>query len=478
MTVLKQPLITLLLLFFLWTKLSISFSMQTCAVEFNHKEQSRKLNVLFIMSDDMRPVLGCYGHPVVQSPNIDNLATKGVRFERAYCQYPLCNPSRTSLLTGRHPTTSGVLDNITDFRKHHPDWVSLPQHFRANGYTTLRCGKIFHGGIDDAMAWDKGGDPPRPDHGDRKPVNNATRIPNSDRVVALEGDGQSHQDYRIGDTAIQFLRDYRDKPFFLCCGFTRPHSPPTAPRKLIDQYAAVNTPLPTTFAPAPIAPSGFPKISITGNSDLFVKRDASREEATKMLQAYYASVTWTDWNVGRVIQELDSLGLRERTVVVFWGDHGYHLGEFGKWAKHGSLFELGTRVPLIISAPGMSGNGKTVEPPVQSLDLYPTLCNLCGIAPPASIEGHDLVPLLNDVLSPWNHVAYSVAGNAVKLGVAVRTNRYRYAEWSDGRDGSMFIDESIDPNETKNLVQDPKYADVVNELSQLAKLHAKGLFKK
>ncbi len=190
------------------------------------------------------------------------------------------------------------------------------------------------------------------------------------------------------------------------------------------------------------------------------------------------SVTWTDWNVGRVLKELDSLGLRDRTVIVFWGDHGYHLGEFGKWAKHGSLFEVGTRVPLIVSAPGAAGNGKVVESPVQTLDLYPTLCNLCGLVQPPGIEGHDLIPLLKDVQSPWNYNAYSVAGNAKKLGVAVRTKQFRYAEWTDGKDGSMLIDESVDVNESNNLVQDLKYVDLVNELSQLAKQHAKGLFVK
>ncbi|MEQ1828549.1 MAG: sulfatase [Pirellula sp.] len=441
-------------------------------------EQVQKRNVLFLMSDDMRPVLGCYGHTIVESPNIDSLARVGVRFDRAYCQYPLCNPSRTSLLTGRHPTTTGVLNNVIDFRKNHPDWVSLPQLFRTNGYASLRCGKIFHGGIDDALAWDQGGDAPRPNHDDRKPVDNTSRIPQSDRIVALKDDGQEHQDYRIGDTAIRYLKDYRDKPFFLCCGFTRPHSPPTAPQKIIDRYAAMNTPLPATFAAIPAAPANFPSISITANSDLFVKREASREEATKMLQAYYASVTWTDWNVGRVLKELDVLGLRQNTIVVFWGDHGYHLGEFGKWAKHGSLFELGTRVPLIVSAPGMSGNGQTVSSPVQTLDLYPTLCNLCGIAPPPGIEGHDLVPLLKNVNAPWNYPAYSVAGTAAKLGVAVRTNQYRYAEWTNGKDGSMLIVETIDANETNNLVGDPKYADVVKVLSQLAKEHAKAISPK
>ncbi len=197
----------------------------SCGKANSAEEKAKKWNVLFIMSDDMRPTLGCYGHEVVKSPNIDGLAQRGVRFDRAYCQYPLCNPSRTSLLTGRHPTTSGVLDNIVDFRAAHPEWVSLPQHFRDNGYASLRCGKIFHGGIDDAKAWDEGGDPPRADSSPRKPLNQADRIRRSDQRVVLEDDGQEHSDYRVADQAIQYLQRFRDKPFFLACGFTKPIAP-------------------------------------------------------------------------------------------------------------------------------------------------------------------------------------------------------------------------------------------------------------
>jgi iduronate 2-sulfatase len=437
------------------------------------EEQTKKWNVLFLMSDDMRPTLGCYGHNVVQSPNIDSLAQRGVRFDRAYCQYPLCNPSRTSLLTGRHPTTSGVVDNNVDFRAAHPEWVSLPQHFRANGYASLRCGKIFHGGIDDAKAWDEGGDPARPDSSPRKPLNQTDRIRRSDQLVVLENEGQEHADYRVADQAIQYLQRYRDKPFFLACGFTKPHSPPTAPKKLFDLYDVAKLKLPRTFAAVPAAPNGFPKDSITSNRDLFIDREASEEEARLMLQAYYASVSWTDWNVGRVLSELDRLGLRESTIVVFWGDHGYHLGEFGKWAKHGSLFELGTRVPLIVFAPTMPEVGKVVQAPVQALDLYPTLCSLCGLEKPTGIEGHDLRPLLQNVQSEWNHPAFSVAGSQSNLGVAVRTRKYRYAEWDGGKNGAMLIDEQADPDETTNLVNDPKHAHVVAELSGLAKQHAK-----
>jgi arylsulfatase A-like enzyme len=431
----------------------------------------KKPNVLFIMSDDMRPELGCYGHPTVKSPNIDALAKAGVRFDRAYCQYPLCNPSRTSLLTGRYPTTTGVLDNRTWFGAPHPDWVTLPRHFKENGYMSLRCGKIFHGGIDDADAWTEGGEA-RKFEGATAPAPKAKgkeRQANSDRVVVLEGDGESHGDHRTADRAIAFLKKYKDKPFFLACGFTKPHSPPTAPKKFLDMYDPAKIPLPKDFAAKPTVPTGFPDRCLTPNGDLFIGRDASEEEARKVIQAYWASISWTDWNVGRVIAELDRLGLRDNTIILFWGDHGYHLGEKGKWSKHGSLFETGTRVPLVVAAPGAKANGKVVSKPVQALDLYPTLCELCGLKSPTGLEGHSLKSLLENSEARWDHPAYSVFGNGKRLGVAVRTERYRYVEYDGGSAGAMLIDEVSDPTESKNLAEDPKFAKVRDELSGLAK---------
>jgi iduronate 2-sulfatase len=423
------------------------------------------------MSDDMRPELGCYGHPVVKSPSIDALAKSGVRFDRAYCQYPLCNPSRTSMLTGRHPTTTGVLDNTVYFRDAHPDWVTLPQHFKANGYATLRTGKIFHGGIDDARSWTEGAEPAAKK--EAKKLDPKERQKRSDRIVVLDGDGESHGDYKTADRAIQFLRDNKGKAFFLACGFTKPHSPPTAPKKFFDRYDATALKLPANFAARPTVPDGFPKASLRQNGDLFIGRDATEEEARKVLQAYYASVSWTDWNVGRVVAELDKLGLRESTVIVFWGDHGYHLGEMGKWSKHGSLFEVGTRVPLIVAAPGAKAKGAAAVP-VQALDIYPTLCELCGLKPPAGLEGHSLVPLLADTAAKWDHPAFSVAGNAKNLGVAVRTAKYRYAEWAGGKQGAMLFDESADPHELKNLADDPKHRETRESLARLARGLVKG----
>jgi arylsulfatase A-like enzyme len=424
-----------------------------------------KPNVLFFMSDDMRPELGCYGHPSVKSPNIDALAKAGVRFHRAYCQYPLCNPSRSSMLTGRYPTTTGVLDNTVYFRDAHPDWVSLPQHFKANGYVSVRTGKIFHGGIDDVDSWTDGGEMQKKDV---KKVDPVTRKMNSDRIVVLKGDGESHGDYKTADKAIEYLNKYKDKPFFLACGFTKPHSPPTAPEKYFDLYDATKIPLPKSFAAKVTIPEGFPARCLTPNGDLFIGRDAGVDEAQKVIQAYWASISWTDWNIGRVVAELDKLGLRKNTIILFWGDHGYHLGEKGKWSKHGSLFEVGTRVPLIIVDPRGKANGKSSTHPVQALDFYPTLCELCGLKPPAGLEGNSLKPLLDQPDGKWNHSAVSVAGNAKRLGVAIRSDRYRYVEY-DNNGGAMLFDENADPNETKNLIDDVNLKAVREQFAEKAK---------
>jgi arylsulfatase A-like enzyme len=299
------------------------------------------------------------------------------------------------------------------------------------------------------------------------------RAKRSDQIVVLEGDGQAHGDFKTAERAIEFLRTYKDKPFFLACGFTKPHSPPTAPKKFFDLYDAAAIKLPRDFAARATVPEGFPARCLTPNGDLFIGRDATEDEARKVIQAYWASISWTDWNVGRVVAELDKLGLRQNTVIVFWGDHGYHLGEKGKWSKHGSLFEVGTRVPLIVVAPGAKGNGKVAPRPVQALDIYPTLCELCRLKAPAGIEGHSLVPLLSDPNATWDHPAFSVFGPK-QIGVAVRTEKFRYVEYDGGKSGAMLFDVTADPSESKNLIDDPKLAKVREDLSAQARKHAAG----
>ncbi|MGH7130051.1 MAG: sulfatase-like hydrolase/transferase, partial [Planctomycetaceae bacterium] len=313
------------------------------------------------------------------------------------------------------------------------------------------------------------GGEPRRFEGARKPrPNRPNRAQMSDRIVVLEGRGESHGDYKAADKAIDYLQRYRDKPFFLCCGFTKPHSPLTAPQECFDRYDLADVPLPPDFATTPAAPPGFPEASITRNGDLFIGREASPEQAREMIRAYWASLSFTDDNVGRVIAELDRLNLRDKTIIVFWGDHGYHLGEKGKWSKHGSLYEIGTRVPLIIIAPDAAGNEQVSSRIVEAVDLYPTLVELCGLTPPEGLEGHSLVPLLNDPQAEWNHPAYTVHGSSEKLrGIAVRTQRYRYARYGDGPGEEMLIDIEADPHELRNLAADPKFQKVRDEHARL-----------
>ncbi|WP_217494479.1 sulfatase [Nibricoccus aquaticus] len=458
----------------------------------------RPLNVLFILSDDLRTDLGSYGHPLAQTPAIDRLGAQGVRFENAYCQYPLCNPSRTSMLIGRYPTTTGLYSNRNWFNGVYPDLVSLPKYFKAHGYQTLRTGKVFHGNIDDFEAWTEGGEPhaygkqtltpigaravtdtEQQKHTQQIAAGDLTRARSSDRWEAVEGEAVATQgDTRVADRAIEHLRRWKqaDAPFFLACGFSKPHSPLVAPKEFFDKYPLESITLPVDFAPRPTVPEGFPNGSIRpNNADLFVRRDATPEEAKAYIRAYLACVSYVDWNVGRVLAELDKLGLRESTIVVFWSDHGYQLGEKGKWSKAGSLWEQGARVPLIIHDPRAKGNGCASTRIVQSVDLYPTLAALAKLPVPDGLDGADLTPLLDDPEAAWDKPAYTVWNERDRgvTGVAVRTEKWRYAEFFGRDPGAFLTDPKNDPHELKNLVGDPRYREVVTELAALVKAHVR-----
>ncbi len=430
-----------------------------------------RLNDLLIAFDDLRPELGCYGNKIIDTPNFDALAKSGVVFDRAYCQFPLCNPSRTSLLNGKHPNTTGVFDNRTNFRDTVANAVSLPQHFKANGYVTARTGKIFHGGIDDTENWMIGGEP-RVDQKTRPAQNPMS----SDRIVKLEGDGESHGDYKSATRAIELLEELsgKDKPFFLATGFSKPHSPPTAPEKLFDLYDASKLPLPPDFAARPTVPPGFPESSVPPRSgDLFIGRDATPEAAREVLEAYYASVTFADRQLGRVMEAVDRLKLRDKTVIILFGDHGYHLGEKGKWSKHNSVFEVACRVPMMVCLPGGAA-GKSSPRTVQLLDIFPTFCEAAGVSPPPGLEGHSLVPLARDPQASWAHPAYTVCRNGPAVGESVRNERWRYSEFTGGSGGAVLFDHQNDPHEMTNLASDPKHKDTVVEMKKLlAKLPAR-----
>ncbi len=455
---------------------------------------AERMNVLLIISDDMRTELGCYASALAKTPHIDKLAATGVRFERAYCQFPLCGPSRASMLTGRHPASTGVLGNRVWFGDKHPDFVSLPRHFKNLGYTTARVGKIFHGGIDDTDAWSLNGqirtlagvpksaadrkpDPDEDDPGPRE-ITPEQRDRKSDQWIVLEGDGSAHGDSKSADRTIKYLNEFKDRPFFIGCGFVKPHSPPEAPQWCYDLWDPAKIPLPPDFAPRPTVPPGFPAGSIRPkNADLFIDRDATPEAAREMIRAYLASSSFMDWNVGRVMAELDRLHLREKTIVIFWGDHGYQLGEKGKWSKAGSLWEQGTRTPLLICDPRIKTAGRVCPRVVQMIDLYPTLVELCGLAPPPGLEGRTLKPLLEKPDLSWDHPAYSAWSEDGRTfsGVTVRTEKWRYAEFYGRGEGAMLLDPAADPHELTNLVWKPENAEIVSRLSSLAKAYAGNL---
>lgn len=448
------------------------------------KGRRQKYNVVVIIADDLRPELGAYGVAGIKTPNIDALAARSVRFDRAYAQYPVCNPSRSSFLTGRYPTETKVLNNNDYFRRIDPSTVTLPQYFKNKGYVTLRSGKIFHGGIDDQVSWTEGGEPTDPNITERgnpnfKPTRPANSDPaqaqtmganiadrNSDRIIVLDGDGEDHGDYRAATRAINFIEKYKDQSFFLAVGFVKPHSPPTAPKKFFDLYDVDKIPLPVDFGTTPKALPGAPEISISPrNADLFIGRPSPPDLAREMKRAYWASTSFMDAQVGRVLEALDKNGLSKNTIVVFFGDHGYHLGEKGKWSKAYSLYELGLRVPLLIAIPGQrAASNKSV---VELLDLYPTLAELCGLPRPERQSGESISRLVTKPSANFDRPAYSVTVYGKSFGRSVRTAKWHYVEWDDGKSGRMLYATEEDPHELKNLSEDPKYAKTVDEMKKI-----------
>ncbi|HJZ58521.1 MAG TPA: sulfatase [Gemmataceae bacterium] len=451
-----------------------------------------KVNVLFVVSDDLCNVLECYGHPVVKSPNIDRLAAKAVRFDRAYCQFPLCNPSRSSFLTGVRPDTTKVYENATQFRKNIPDVQTLPQTFRKGGYYVARVGKLYHygvpgqigtDGLDDPPSWEKVVNPRGWDKDDEDKDLIFTLTPNAKGSarfggtlswLASEGPDAEQTDGKIATEVVKLLEANKDRPFFLACGFFRPHTPYVAPKKYFAMYPPDSLKLPEVPAnhreglPAPAFGSAKPE------QDKMT--DAQRRQA---LQAYYASVSFMDAQLGQLLDALDRLKLADRTIIVFTSDHGYHLGEHGLWQKM-SLFENSTRVPLVIYDPRSKGNGKASARTVELVDLHPTLAELAGLPAPAGLEGKSLKPLLDDPTAAWDKPAITqvsrgtptttgepVGKNPWFLGYSVRNERYRYTEWDGGKKGVQLYDYEKDPGELKNLADDPARADIVKQMKAL-----------
>lgn len=417
------------------------------------------LNVLFVLVDDLNCDIACYGASEVETPNIDALAKTGVRFANAYAQGVACNPSRASLLTGRNPSVTRVLDNRTNYRDALPDAVTLARHFRDNGYFTAIVGKIAHRGYDDRDAWERHGKfRELPSGAEPSTKQRKARSRQMDRW-SVRGGGDNEVDHLVASRAIQWLRELERAPFFMAVGLDSPHPPLVAPRSYFDRYRKTKPALPADFAALPRLGT----LAMRANTGLFNGRKAPRAEAQAMLRAYRATTTFVDAQLGRVLDELDRLGLRENTVVVFASDHGFHLGEKGLWGKN-TLFERALRVPLVIAGPGVAA-GETSTRTVQLVDLYPTLIELTGLPAPGSLDGHSLVDLLGDPEASWSHPALSWLQRGEVIGISARNERYRYTEWNGGDAGRELYDHHSDPTEIRNLAGQPEQAALVARLS-------------
>lgn len=431
-----------------------------------------RVNVLFIAVDDMRVELGCYGDTPALTPNIDQLASRGVLFNRAYCQQAVCNPSRASLLTGRRPDMLRIWDLPTHFRERFPQIVTLPQHFKNNGYFTQGIGKIFHNWRQeihgDPKSWSVPAVMHYATHGSDKPQVEGELPPNTAKAPRCENrdvPDDAYFDGRIANLAVDAMREVQDKPFFLAVGFWKPHLPFNPPKRYWDMYDREKLSLPANPQP----PIDGPEIALHNGRELLGNngRKLTDAEVLELRHGYYAGISYLDAQVGKVLAELDRLQLREKTVIVFWSDHGFHLGEHSLWCKT-SNFELDARVPLIISTPGMTQRqrGAATDELAELLDLYPTLVDLCELPLVAELDGTSLRSVLDAPQSTNQSAAYTqhprpayYKGEPEAMGCSVRTARYRYTEWRDFRSGKVvareLYDHQNDPHETRNVVTSP-----------------------
>ncbi len=443
---------------------------------------ARPPNVLFIASDDLNTCLSCYGHPLVRTPNLDRIASRGVRFERAYCQYPLCNPSRASLMTGLAPDTTTVYDNSRHFRQAVPDVVTLGQLFQKNGYFSARVGKIFHygvpgqigtDGLDDKPTWNRVVNPNGVDHTKEEALlTNYTPQRGLGSAVcfyASPARDEEHTDGMVALETIRLMEEHRNDPWFLAAGFYRPHVPWIAPVKYFDQYPLERIELiPFSEDEMRIAP----ELAYFTRPAHWGMNAQQRREA---MRAYYASISFMDAQVGRLLEALERLRLVENTIIVFWSDHGYQLGEHGQWMKQ-TLFEASARAPLIISGPSVTARGRVCPRTVELLDLYPTLAELCALREaPANLHGRSLALLLRNPGAAWQKPAITQvrrgSGAKAVMGYTIRTERYRYTFWDEGRLGEELYDYRKDPRELVNLAGSAQAARLKNDLrSQLVSL--------
>lgn len=459
---------------------------------------ARPRNVLFIIADDLNTMLGCYGDGLAKTPHLDRLAARGVRFDRAYCTFPLCGPSRNSLLTGLHPNATGIVANAQVFRQTSPAHPSLPELFRRRGGFSARVGKLYHynvpasigtAGHDDPASWEAAFNPAGVDHLEEEPRIFSLKpgqFGGTLSWLASPAPDAAHTDGLVAARAEQVLAECaadRSRPFFLAVGFYRPHTPFVAPQGYFADYPEDRMPV---IAGVEADRRDIPPAALeSGLREQDEMTDAQRRQAR---QAYLASITFMDAQVGRVIAAVDRLGLADDTIVVFTSDHGYHMGEHGLWQKR-SLFEESCRVPLLIVWPGRTPAGGIAEAPVSQVDLYPTIAAGCGLDSPAGLPGQDLTAMLADPAEHGRGWAITQVERPARkkratdgtppgpsFGYSLRTPRWRYTEWDEGRLGRELYDHGTDPAELTNLADDPRHAADVDTLARQLRDAVAGTF--
>ena len=412
-------------------------------------------NVLFISVDDLNDWIGPLGgHPQARTPNLDKLATRGVTFTRAYCQAPSCNPSRTSLMTGLRPSTSGVYGNTDLWRKAVPDAVTLPQHFMLHGYEVLGGGKTFHGPQNEAASWEayyqfKGFLRP-PD----RPVNGIPKTGHFDWGGLAERPEET-EDGRLAEWAERYLSERHSKPFFLAVGFYRPHLPWYVPQQHFDLFPADRTELPPTLD-GDI--DDLPKSALRSFRDH--NNVTKHGQWRNAVAGYLACINYADANIGRVLRALDNGPNADNTIIVVWSDHGWQLGEKRQWRKF-TLWERSARVVMMLAGPGVAAQDRKSGRTVELLDLYPTLVDLCGLPRRAELDGRSLRPLLSNPDASWNKPAIT---SLSPDKMTVRTERWRYSRFPDGEE---LYDHDSDPLEWRNLASLPEHAETRRRLAAL-----------
>jgi len=439
--------------------------------------------------------LGCYGKDYIKTPNIDRIAKEGMVFDRAYCQQAICSPTRTSLLTGARPDTTKVYDLVTHFRTAMPDVVTLQQNFKNNGYFVQGMGKVFHGSFDDKPSWSVPVQIPRavkyaleenrildqrqyegePD-GDQPKKSSKKPGLRGPAFEAADVPDNTFQDGKVAELAVKTLQEMskKNEPFFLAVGFIKPHLPFVAPKKYWDLY----DPATIQLAPNKFYPKNAPKYAIRSGYGNEVRNycgipaegSVPDDIARQLKHGYYAAVSYSDAQVGKVLDELDRLGLSANTIVILWGDHGWKLGEHDAWAKHSNC-ENDANAPLILSVPGMKNAGAHTDALVEFVDIYPTLSELAGLPLPAHLEGTSFKPLLDNPKRPWKSAAFSQYPRPKQdlMGYSMRTDRYRFTVWVNEKDHSKvdaieLYDHQTDPQENVSIAKDPANAELVKQL--------------